>query len=88
VSGLSPACLRAPMTYMAVHWKGSWARLARRRTWLIRASTVMVVLAVLVSGLAGALRNWLVGRASVYRRRDRGRGCAGRVAGREDSLRG
>jgi hypothetical protein len=35
-------------------WKGSRTRLARRRRWLIRASAVLVALAVLVSGLAGA----------------------------------
>jgi len=48
-------------------WKGSWTRLARRRPWLIRTSIVIVALAVLVPGLAGAryVIGWWAGPRSI-----------------------
>jgi DNA-binding beta-propeller fold protein YncE len=48
-------------------WTGSWTRPARPRTWLIRASAVLVALAVLVSGLTDArsLVSWWAGPPSI-----------------------
>jgi hypothetical protein len=46
---------------------GSWTRLARRRSWPIRVSVVIAVLAVLVSGLVGAryVIGWWAGPRSI-----------------------
>ena len=48
-------------------WIGSWTRLAGRKPMLFRASAVIVVLAVVVSGLAGArcLIGWWEGPKSI-----------------------